>query len=364
MTMKAPSAPCLRALRAILDPKPHRARLTRTYATEPPPTPPPTRLRNKTTITPPEPLDYKPTPQPPAPSQPAALEYKPTPKPKNQFLDPGAKDSDDPVPRPLIAPLGLPTPPRAGQNTGVDNRTWKQRRDDFVDYDKHLARRQDLTKTLYRPYFRDFSAMRHFKGKTFLANERLFRGPQAMFFPNLRGRTLEGKEGDTTGVLEGRVSVVAVFSSGWAENQVKTFVGKEENPGLHEVLREGAGAGAQVVEVNVETNALKWWILRLFTGRLRGMREKKDWNKYFVVRRGFGEVLREEIGAMNSRVGYVYLLDRECRIRWAGSARAMDDEKESLVRGLRRLLAEPKIGKKDVEAKTEKADSVMEPETL
>ncbi|KAF1356985.1 ATP10 protein-domain-containing protein [Delphinella strobiligena] len=342
--------------------RPYILHSIRSYATNPPPPQPPTNNDSKTIpqIKPAQSLQYTGRPDPST-----------EPQPRQDLLDPSAKDSDDPIPRPLSRPIGLPYAPQAGTNTGTDARSWKQRRDDFVDYDKHIERRKNLAAKLYRPYFRDFSAMRHFKGKTFLSNERLFRGEHALFFPNLRGRTLksEGEKEDTTTVLKGRVSVVAVFSSGWAENQVRTFIGKKENAALHEVLGKEKDV-AQLVEINSEPNPLKWWILRAFAYRLRAMIEKADWGRYFVVRRGFEEDIREAIGALNSKVGYVYLLDQECRIRWAGSAKAMDDEKESLIKGLQRLVKEARTAPKEkkvektVEKLVEKAASVVEAETL
>ena len=48
------------------------------------------------------------------------------------------------TPKPLSRPLGQLQPPQPDENTGVDPRSWRQRRDDFWNYDKHLARRKQL----------------------------------------------------------------------------------------------------------------------------------------------------------------------------------------------------------------------------
>ena len=45
-------------------------------------------------------------------------------------------------------------------------------------------------------------------------------------------------------------------------------------------------------------------------------------------------ITRENIGLLNDKGGYVYLVDQECKIRWAGSAIAEPKEKESLVVGM------------------------------
>lgn len=48
------------------------------------------------------------------------------------------------TPKALSRPLGQLQPPQPDENTGVDPRSWRERRDDFWNYDKHLARRQQL----------------------------------------------------------------------------------------------------------------------------------------------------------------------------------------------------------------------------
>ena len=71
---------------------------------------------------------------------PVAFQQNPAPVPK-----PSSKPGDpDFVPPVLSRPIGTQDPPQVGEHTGKDSRTIRQRRDDFVDYDKHLARRKEL----------------------------------------------------------------------------------------------------------------------------------------------------------------------------------------------------------------------------
>ena len=187
--------------------------------------------------------------------------------------------------------------------------------------------------------------MRFHKGKTFLSNQKLLRADKALYFPNLQGITLAStkKLMDTTSVLENKVSVVSIFSGTWAENQTATFTGG--NPELDAALAGGKGM-VQRVDINVEENTLKANLIKLFMPGIRKRLPVESHGRYFLIRRGITEEIRENIGFLNSKVGYIYLVDSECKIRWAGSGRAEAGEKESLVRGIKRLLetlAKPRI---------------------
>jgi len=108
-------------------------------------------------------------------------------------------------------------------------------------------------------------------------------------------------------------------------------------------LREGK---AQRVDINIEENWLKAALVKMFLGGLRKRLPQRQHDKYFLVTKGLTPELRHNIGLWNSRVGYVYLLDENCRIRWAGSGDAEPVEKMSLDRGIARLLAAQDLEKK------------------
>jgi mitochondrial ATPase complex subunit ATP10 len=108
----------------------------------------------------------------------------------------------------------------------------------------------------------------------------------------------------------------------------------------------------QRVDVNVQGDWVRQLLVRLFKGRLRRSMPEEQWGRYFMVKlardvgKGLTEDVRDAMGFLNSQVGYVYLLDTECRIRWAGSGHAWKGEVEGLNMGIRRLLEEAREAKK------------------
>ncbi len=179
--------------------------------------------------------------------------------------------------------------------------------------------------------------MRHHRGKTFLPPPRLFKADSALYFPNMQGYTLADPSvtASTTDVLTGRNSIVSVYSGTWAQRQTESFVGVGQNPALGEEVER---LGVQRVWVNVEEDWVRAGLVWMFLGRGREGKGVGEWGRSFVVRRGVGSGVREGIGMANGKVGYVYLVDGRCRIRWAGSGDAGEGEREGLVRGVRRLV--------------------------
>ena len=95
----------------------------------------------------------------------------------------------------------------------------------------------------------------------------------------------------------------------------------------------------QTIDINVEISRLRSALVYLFTSSLRRQRPTSSWGNYFIVRKGLTQDIQEQMGHMNSKAGYICLVDSECRIRWAGSGEASSEERHKLLGSIRRLLA-------------------------
>ena len=252
---------------------------------------------------------------------PSAQHYKP----QIEHHTPGFK------PAPLGRPIGWPAAPQPTDN--LDTRTLEQKRADFRNWDKHLERRRQLVAQYARPYFRDWTNMKYSRGKIWVANPRLWRKEASFWMPNFWGKDLGGELKSSVAIAKGKVTVCCVMSRTWAGRQVETFV----TPEVLQIVRESGGK-AQVLDLNVEEAPLFRFFLWLYTGRIK--KEKSEpFLKYLLLKDIQGDI-RELLGMLNHRAGYVFLLDSDCKIRWAGSGDAQPEEVQSLISGLKKLIEE------------------------
>lgn len=82
-------------------------------------------------------------------------------------------------------------------------------------------------------------------------------------------------------------------------------------------------------QINLQENPLKSFLVSMFLSSLRKTIPVKQQPTYLLSHQSL-EYLREPMGMMNKHVGYVFLVDWEARIRWAGCSWATVDEEEAL----------------------------------
>jgi len=83
------------------------------------------------------------------------------------------------------------------------------------------------------------------------------------------------------------------------------------------------------VQINLQENLLKSFLVKLFSNGLRSTVPPELQDTYLVSGQNM-EYLRDPLGMTNSKVGYVYLIDENLRVRWGGCADATLAEAQSL----------------------------------
>ncbi|KAH9939465.1 ATP10 protein-domain-containing protein [Amylocystis lapponica] len=225
----------------------------------------------------------------------------------------------EPPPLPLLQrPLGVHERPT------TQARTWAQTREELMDQDKRLEKRHHLVKEATKGYFTDLNATRVHGGKTWVAPRVMIREDvKSIVFSGYLGTTLDtGAKVHTTHLCIGKVSIISMLSTKISEIQTANFI----NP-TH--VEYSSRLPYQHIQINLQENLLKSLLVSLFTSSIRKTVPEELWKTYLVSSQNM-EYLRDPLGMTNRHVGYVYLVDEQCRIRWAGCADPKKEEAEAL----------------------------------
>ena len=207
-----------------------------------------------------------------------------------------------------------------------------------------------------RGYFWDYKKLLEHGGKLWVAPERVLKADQALYFPDIKGVSLRKTVRHTTDMFPNKVSLVAILPSLMAEvswlfvsilkvlttlqSQVETwtptilsqfendsdfqFIQVREN---HIEISISSKDFSQ--QINHQENLLKGFIVSLMVGSLRKKTPPKLHETYLLSVQNM-ELIRESIGMANKHIGYLYLVDDACRIRWAGVAFPTENERKDL----------------------------------
>ncbi|KAF8068725.1 ATP10 protein-domain-containing protein, partial [Lyophyllum atratum] len=219
---------------------------------------------------------------------------------------------------PLARPLGVTERP----TTLLKTQTQKMK-ELITDSGARMAQRRHLIKEVGKGYYYDMNMTRKHGGKTWIANKALIREDKALYLPNMKGKSIDtSEEKNTTTMCYGRITVLAMLGTRMSEVHVKGFVDPT-------ITRYAAHPLFQYIQVNLQENLLKSLLVKLYINSLRGVVPAHLQPTYLVSSQNV-EYVRDPLGMTNSKVGYVYLIDENLKIRWGGCADATPEEAMSL----------------------------------
>lgn len=181
-----------------------------------------------------------------------------------------------------------------------------------------------------KSHFADIYKFRETLGKSWIAPRAYFRADKALFFPNFIGRTATSKtkRGTTSVIRSQKVSIIRIFTSISGEKQADSYFDKPQD----EIVEDGF----QIIDINLPDDFVKEFIVSLFSGKIKSKFQKNPQraDRYFIARKGVSKEVKAAINLENKFTGYIYVVDQNCKIRWAACGNATEEEKAALWRAV------------------------------
>lgn len=265
------------------------------------------------------------------------------------------------VPKPhkyfkITKPIGFTKPPVrlqdqesspifTWQNLNFPKRLW----DFYFDGVTRRTRVEAIQKDLAYGGMYDFHVYTRTKGRLFESPVSFFRRDKALYFPNFRVKSLTGKRMDLMDVLDkAKLNILRIYSTDAGYEMTNDYFkikNSEDNymseTGIQVFNQEFPDT--QIVEVVLSENASKHFIHTFVTpGKLLQQRPKEQHDKYLIARRDtvLSRDDREKLLLTNAYSGYIYLVDNNYKIRWAGSGWPTEEEVENLWKAVRGIHKE------------------------
>lgn len=175
------------------------------------------------------------------------------------------------------------------------------------------ARQVKLDHDLKHSPFYESRSFLNTKGKIFNSPQLLFKSSRALYFPDFFESTLTGNKRLLSDVTsQSAVTVVRVFSAVLGQKSCDTWTTTDY-------------PDTTVVDINVPQTWFKLCLVRLSRSLLKRAVPAPRHPTYFIVPESvFDFRVRQKLLCDNMCLGYIYVLDRESRIRWLASGDAGD----------------------------------------
>lgn len=190
-----------------------------------------------------------------------------------------------------------------------------------------------MIKEASQGYFHDYNLARKANGgKLWVGPPVLIREDMANYFPNISGKALTGETVHTTDLFQGKVSLVSVLNTRISEEHVQSFVAP--------VLEDWEGQSTfRYITINHQDNALKSMLVSFFVSGLKRTIPEERWGTYIFASGEWSKIdITGPLGMENKILGYVFLVDENAKVRWAGCAMAQPKETEDLRRATAVLM--------------------------
>ncbi|CCF56028.1 hypothetical protein KAFR_0A05930 [Kazachstania africana CBS 2517] len=225
----------------------------------------------------------------------------------------------------LIRPVGLVSPPTPHTKYSKGN-SFK----DLFDEEKTAKRTEELSREMSYSAMYDMHTFRQTNGKLFLSPKAYWRKDRALYFPHIVGKSLANKKLSIEEVLKGKLSVVRMFSNSAGNDLTLQYLKRIQN------TKE-----LQFINIHWVENVLKSAIVKLSKWNIKNNVPKESHKDYFICSRSqLPFTIRDELKINNMYTGYLFLVDKDLKIRWLGCGGATTLDQEILANSIEGLLKE------------------------